>query len=137
MTRRVVLWSCALSVVLGLPGWLWPSGWRWMGGVLGGAALLGASAWVIRDLVEGLMGRADDDARGRRGAGRAGGGQAQRVPTVSWLLVKCFTRHAMLGLAAYGMMMRLQFDPVALVVGVTAPVAAVAAEAIRFGHRGS
>lgn len=137
MTRRVVLWSCALSVVLGLPGWLWPSGWRWMGGVLGGAALLGASAWVIRDLVEGLMGRADDDARSGRGAGRAGGGPAPRVPTVSWLLVKCFTRHAMLGLAAYGMMVRLQFDPVALVVGVTAPVAAVAAEAIRFGHRGS
>jgi len=138
VTRRVVLWTCALSVCLAVPGGLWPSGWRWAGGVLGGAALLGASAWVIRDLVEGLMGRADDAGRRAADAGGPAGGRPSRpAPAVSWLLVKCFTRHAMLALAAYGMMVRLEFDPVALVVGVTAPVAAVAAEAVRLGHRGS
>ncbi len=123
MTRRLMLWTCAFACALAMPGWLWPAGWRWVGGVLGGAALLGGAAWVIRDLVEGLAGRA--------------GGPEGPGPSVSGLLVKCFTRHAMLGLAAYGMMVRLQFDPVALVVGVTTPVAAVAAEAIRLGHRGS
>ena len=141
MNRRVMLWACALSVGLALPGWLWPSGWRWAGGVLGGAALLGASAWMIRDLVEGLMGRSGAERWQTRGPSSARGAEPDRggrpAAGVSWLLVKCFTRHAMLGFAAYGMMVRLQFDPVALVVGVTAPVAAVAADAIRFGHRGS
>lgn len=138
MTRRFWVWACGLAMGLALPGLLWPAGWRWAGGVLGGAMLLGLSAWMIRDLVEGLMGRADRGGSGGGPGGSARGGTAEAaVPGVGWLLVKCFTRHAMLGLAAYGMMVRLQFDPVALVVGVTAPVAAVAAEAIRFSHRGS
>ena len=141
MSRRAILWACGLSVGLAVPGAFLAAGWRWAAGVLGGAVLLGASAWLIRDLVEGLMGRAGAELWQTRGDERGGGAArargAGRTPEAGWLLVKCFTRHAMLGLAAYGMMVRLQFDPVALVVGVSAPVAAVAIDAMSGGHRGS
>jgi hypothetical protein len=54
-----------------------------------------------------------------------------RAETRFWPLVKFFTRHAILALAGYGMMTRLKLDPVGLLTGVSAPVAAVALEAFR------
>ena len=46
-------------------------------------------------------------------------------------LVKFFTRHAIVALAAYGMMVRLRVDPVGLLVGVSSLGVAVAVEAVR------
>ena len=46
-------------------------------------------------------------------------------------LVKFFTRHAILALAAYVMMVRLRVDPVAMLMGVSSLAAAVAVEALR------
>ena len=46
-------------------------------------------------------------------------------------LVKFFTRHGMLALAAYGMMVRLHLDPLGLLAGVSSLVVAAGVEAVR------
>ncbi len=86
-------------------------------GVLGGGALMGLSYWAIAGTVDAL-------------AGLRSGGETAGKPA-GFHLVKFFTRHAMLAVAAYGMMVRLQFDPVAMLVGVTSLGVAVAVEAVR------
>jgi hypothetical protein len=93
---------------------VWPRRMAAFGGVLGGGLLVGLSYWAIRGIVDGLL---KTRVEGRP-LGRA-------------LLVKFFTRHAILALAAYGMMARLRVDPVALLVGVTSLGVAAAVEAIR------
>lgn len=86
-------------------------------GVIGGAMLIGLSFWAIQGSVDAFVGL------------RSGGETGGKPPRFH--LVKFFTRHAMLAFAAYGMMVRLQFDPVAMLVGVTSLGVAVAAEAVR------
>lgn len=86
-------------------------------GVIGGGLLIGLSFWAIWGSIDALMG------------GRLGGETARKP--ARFHLVKFFTRHGMLALAAYGMMVRLQLDPVAMLVGVTSLGVAVAAEAVR------
>ena len=88
-------------------------------GVVGGSTLVGLSFWAIWGSVEGLLSGVGGVARGRRWGG--------------WLLVKIFTRHAILAAAAYGMMVRLRLDPVGMLVGVSTIVVATLAEAIRSG----
>ena len=51
--------------------------------------------------------------------------------TRSAALVKFFTRHAIVALAAYGMMVRLHLDAVGLLLGVTSLGVAVGVEALR------
>jgi hypothetical protein len=46
-------------------------------------------------------------------------------------LVKFFTRHAILALAAYVMMVRLHLDPVGLLAGVSSLAVAAAVEGLR------
>jgi hypothetical protein len=46
-------------------------------------------------------------------------------------LVKFFTRHAIVALVAYGMMVRLRLDPLGLLAGVSSLVVGVAAEVLR------
>ena len=92
---------------------LWPGRWRVPGGVLGGGALVGLSAWAIRGAVDAWL---------SDGGGRPGG---------AWLIVKFFTRHGILALAAYGMMARLHLDPVAMLVGVSSLVIAAGIDALR------
>jgi len=93
---------------------LWPRTWAAAGGVLGGGALIWLSYWAIRGGVDGLLGPAGEGRPGRR---------------IS--LVKTFTRHAILALAAYGMLVRLRADPVALLTGLTSLGIAVGIEATR------
>ena len=94
-------------------GMLWPARWQVPAGVLGGGLLVGLSAWAIRGAVDGLS---------AEGAGR---------PAAALVLVKFFTRHAILALAAYGMMVRLHLDPVGMLVGVSSLVIAAGVEALR------
>ena len=93
---------------------LWrPGDWRLPLGVAGGGALIGLAFWAIRGGVEGWL---------RAGASPAGRGAR---------LVKFFTRHGMLALAAYGMMVRLHLDPVGMLIGACSLGVAAAVESAR------
>lgn len=110
--ERDAMLACVGMAVVALA--VWPRTLAAAGGVLGGGLLIGLSYWAIRGGVDGLL------------AARVEGRSPSRA-----LLVKFVTRHAILALAAYGMMARLRVDPVALLVGVTSLGVAAAAEAIR------
>ena len=86
-------------------------------GVVGGGVLAGLSYWGVRAVVDAVA-KPRDFAQNRR---------SFRVFT----LVKFFTRHAILALAAYGMMARLELHPIGLLIGVSAPGLAAAYEAVR------
>jgi len=97
-------------------------------GVIGGGLLIGLSFWAIRGTVDTLM--ALGGGLTPRSGDAAEAGETPRKQA-RFHLVKFFTRHAMLALAAYGMMVRLQLDPVAMLLGVTSLGVAVAVEAVR------
>jgi hypothetical protein len=86
-------------------------------GVLGGGALVGLAIWAIGGMVEqALFPR-----------------QNGQKPPISrgFVLVKFFTRHVILAIAAYGMMLRLHLDPVGMLIGVSSVVVAAAMMAWR------
>lgn len=83
-------------------------------GVLGGGVLIGVSFWAIRGTVDALI---NSNKTGRK--------------TPVFALVKFFTRHAIVAAAAYGMMVRLHFDPLGLLAGVSSLGVAVGIEALR------
>ena len=91
----------------------------WLAGisVIGGGLLLGISYWAIRASV--------DAAIALRGSGETPS-KSRRLP-----LVKFFTRHAIVALAAYGMMVRLHLDPLGLLAGVSSFAIGVAMEVLR------
>jgi hypothetical protein len=86
-------------------------------GVLAGGVLVGLALWALAGVVNALTLR--DETGEIRPVSRA------------FPLVKFFTRHVILALAAYVMMVRLHLDPVGMLVGVTAVVVAAALEAAR------
>ena len=110
VARSTAIVCAGLAVVAALA---WPARWQVAAGVLGGGLLVGVSAWAIRGAVEGFV------------------GQGPARPAASLVLVKFFTRHAILALAAYGMMVRLHLDPVGMIVGVSSLVIAAGVEALR------
>ena len=86
-------------------------------GVLGGGLLIGLSFWAIRGAVDALIAvRTSGETPGK---------------STSLQLVKFFTRHGMLALAAYVMMVRLHLDPLGLLAGVSSLVIAAAVEVLR------
>jgi hypothetical protein len=101
-----------------------------MGGisVLGGGLLIGISYWAIKGTVDALIARrtASSPHGGEAAAAAETGAKSRR-----WPLVKFFTRHGMLALAAYVMMVRLHLDPVGLLAGVSSLAVAVAVEVLR------
>ena len=108
-------WSVIVAS-LTLLGWR-PDEPRLAGGVVGGGVLIAMAWWAIGGVV--------------RAAVRAGEtGENARILRV-WQLVKFFTRHAILALAAYVMMARLRLHPVGLVVGVSAVLVGASIEAAR------
>ena len=86
-------------------------------GVAGGGLLIGLSYWAITGTVDALI-------------ARRSGGETGKKPA-RWRLVKFFTRHGILALAAYGMMVRLRLDPLGLLAGVSSLSVAVAVEVLR------
>ena len=101
----------------------------WSGlSVLGGGFLIWLSYWAIKGTVDALIARRSGLVHGPGEAGGAAenGGKPARFP-----LVKFFTRHGMLALAAYGMMVRLHLDPLGVLAGVSSLVIAVAVEVLR------
>ena len=106
------------AAVMAVGAFLWSPGQpRLALGVLGGGALVGLSMWALTGVVRVLTaGAASGDRR------RVSGAAA---------LVKFFTRHAILAVTAYVMMVRLHLDPVGMFVGVTSVVVAAAVAAAR------
>jgi hypothetical protein len=96
---------------------MWSRDPRWAGGVLAGGVLVGLALWALAGVATALGSPAENGENG--GISRA------------FLLVKFFTRHAILAFVAYVMMVRLHLDPVAMVVGVTSVVVAAMVEAAR------
>jgi hypothetical protein len=97
-------------------------------GVIGGGLLIGLSFWAIRGTVDTLI-LMQGGSPGRSGEA-AKAGEGGRISS-GFALVKFFTRHGILALAAYGMMVRLHLDPVGLLAGVSSLGVAVAGEALR------
>ena len=110
---RVTAIACAVMAIVFA---LW-RGARAGVAVLGGGALIGLSFWAIRGAVDSLV------------AMRLGG-ETGRIST-GFTLVKFFTRHGIVALAAYGMMVRLHLDPLGLLAGVSSLGVAVGVEALR------
>jgi hypothetical protein len=120
MLRRVERDTALVCVALAIAAAaIWPSRWRVAGGVIGGGLLIGFAYSAIKSFVEQVT------AVG--GAGRRGRGH----------LVKFFTRHAILALAAYVMMARLRLDAFGMLVGASSLVLAMVLEAARSAASGS
>lgn len=113
--ERDTIWVLATATV-GLVAYR-PQEPRLALGVVGGGVLVGLAYWAIRGAADALL------------AGAKEGQNARKTRVVA--LVKFFTRHAILALAGYGMMARLDLHPVGMLVGVTAPGIAAALEALR------
>ena len=113
VARNTALACVAIAVVF----WLWKRNLTAPFGVLGGGLLIGLSFWAIRGTVDTLILLRSSGETGRK--------------TTGFTLVKFFTRHGIVALAAYGMMVRLHLDPVGLLAGVSSLGVAVGVEALR------
>lgn len=114
----------AAAVLAVLAGALWPGRPERALGVLGGFALIAVSYRGIRAGVEGLW-------AGSSGPTGPLEGSAPAPPPPRAGFVKFFTRHAILAGSAYVMMARFEFDPMAMLAGVTAPAVAATVEFVR------
>ena len=117
MIKRIARDTALACVAIALAFFLWKRDLASPLGVLGGGVLIGLSFWAIRGTVDTLV------------ALRLGG-ETGRIST-AFTLVKFFTRHAIVAVAAYGMMVRLHLDPLGLLAGVTSLGVAVGVEALR------
>jgi len=117
MIERIARDTALICGLLTLSAGLVMRDWSIALGVAAGGALIALAFWAIHGTVAALI-RAQSE--GETPPKRPG-----------FQLVKFFTRHVMLGLAAYVMMMRLRVDPVAMLVGVSSLGAAAAVEAVR------
>ena len=117
MIKRVARDTALACVALAIGFLLWKRNVAGPLGVVGGGVLIGLSFWAIRGGVDALVRL------------RSGGETGQKTSALT--LVKFFTRHGIVALAAYGMMVRLRLDPVGLLAGVSSLGVAVAVEVLR------
>lgn len=93
-------------------------------GVLGGIILIGISYRGLRGAVDGLWAAPVPTADTAEGS-------LTPAPVPRAGFVKFFTRHAILAVGAYVMMARFEFDPMAMLAGVTVPAVAATVEFVR------
>ena len=117
MIERIARHTAMACVVIAVLFAAWRRNLAGPLGVLGGGLLIGLSFWAIRSTVDALI--------TLRASGETTGNSA------GFALVKFFTRHAIVALAAYGMMVRLHLDAVGLQAGVSSLGVAVAVEALK------
>jgi ATP synthase I subunit len=117
MIGRVARDTALICGLLTLSAGLVMRDWSIALGVAAGGALIALAFWAIHGTVSALIRSQSEGETPRKRPG--------------FQLVKFFTRHVMLGLAAYVMMMRLRVDPVAMLMGVSSLGAAAAVEAVR------
>jgi len=115
--ERIARNTAISCVVLAVFAYAWTRDIFVLLGVLGGGVLIGISIWAITGTVDALI------------ALRSSGETPRKSTTLQ--LVKFFTRHGMLALAAYVMMVRLHLDPLGLLAGVSSLVIAAAVEVLR------
>ena len=106
--------ACVLMMTVAA---FWQRNFAAPAGVAAGGLLIAIAFWAVQGTVDALI------------RSRSEGETPRKRP--GFQLVKFFTRHVMLGLAAYVMMMRLRVDPVAMLMGVSSLGAAAAVEAVR------
>lgn len=123
--RNTAIVCLVLTAVAGA----WFRDVRVAGGVLAGGVLVGLSLWALTGLAGAVVSGAETAAE--EGASPTGTHRETRPISRSSALVKIFTRHAILAIVAYVMMVRLHLDPVGMVVGVTSVVVAASIEAAR------
>ena len=104
---------CALMIVAAA---VWKRDLAAPAGVAAGGLLIGLSFWAIKGTVDAFVRSRSEGEMPRKKA--------------RFQLVKFFTRHAIVALAAYGMMVRLRLDAVGLLAGVSSLGVAVAVEAL-------
>jgi ATP synthase I chain len=117
MIARIARDTAVACLVIAIGFFIWKRDAASPLGVLGGGLLIGMSFWAIRGTVDARIALRLEAETGR----------ISRV----FVLVKFFTRHAIVALAAYGMMVRLHLDPVGLLAGVSSLGVAVGVEALR------
>ena len=117
MIERIARHTAIVCLLIALLFALWRRTLAAPLGVLGGGLLIGLSFWAIRGTVDALV-------------ALRSGGETGRIST-AFTLVKFFTRHAIVALAAYGMMVRLRLDPMGLLAGVSSLGVAVGVEVLR------
>ena len=100
---------------------LWPSRPGRAAGIAGGLLLIALSYQGIKAGVNAAWSPPPSAA--------AGAAVVASLPRSGF--VKFFTRHAILAASAYVMMARFEFDPMAMLVGVTAPAVAASIESVR------
>lgn len=97
----------------------------WAGGILGGGVLAATSYWAIRSSVDALI-----QTMGRgQASGEASVGPSR--PRIARAVIALLGRHALLGLTAYVIIVRLRLHPVGVLIGASAVVFAAAREAVR------
>ena len=128
VVSRVVRNTALACVALAIVFWVWKRNLASPFGVLGGGLLIGLSFWAIRGTVDSLLSSTPGVSRGSPEGAKAD--ETGRKST-GFALVKFFTRHGIVALAAYGMMVRLKLDPLGLLAGVSSLGVAVGVEAIR------
>jgi hypothetical protein len=120
LLRRLERDSLLVCAAMTVGAWvIRPSQPRLAAGVVAGGLLAAVSYRGIKAGIDVLVGRA------------AHAGPTGRRPGIVWPLVKFFTRYAILGLAAYVVLVRLRVHPIGVVLGASSLVAAAALEAIR------
>lgn len=117
MIERIARGTAVACVVIAVVSAIWARNFSAPLGVLGGGLLIGLSFWAIRGAVDALIRLRSESETGWKPAG--------------FSLVKFFTRHAIVALAAYVMMVRLHLEPVGMLAGVSSLGVAVAIESFR------
>lgn len=116
---------CAVMAVLALA--LQRGGTSGALGVVGGGALMAYSFRAIRGGVDGLV---------QRIAPHAAAGTAPQTPvSLVWAVTRVVVRYAVIGFVAWLLLVKLHAHPLGLFAGVTAPVLALAIEAVRLQRR--
>jgi hypothetical protein len=128
MIARIARDTVIACIAIAVGFWLWKRDLTSPLGVLGGGLLIGLSFWAIRGSVDALI--ALRPGLSRQSPEGAKADETGRNSTV-FTLVKFFTRHGIVALAAYGMMVRLHVDPLGVLLGVTSLGIAVGVEALR------
>lgn len=119
---------------------LWPDRPARAAGVVGGVALIALSYTAIVAGVSGLWAGAAAGPSPVENTPEIAGPEPDAAPPAEAVparraaprgFVKFFTRHAILAVGAYVMIARFEFDPMAMLAGVTAPALAATVEVVR------
>jgi len=134
--ERIARHTAIACVIIALLFALWKRDWSAPLGVLGGGLLIAISFWAIRSSVDDLVLRQGLPRGSPEGAGDGlprGSGEAAKAgrKPPGFALVKFFTRHVIVAVAAYVMMVRLHLEPLGLLAGVSSLGVAVAIESFR------